>query len=298
MFWNFIILRSVGNNSNNDRNDDRNNWRTTSEIKRRVTFKPRGGNRQLNDVKIRAILGDDEMIDDLTQGEGSGARMSGEFVRGRGNYRNRRKGSPVPRNFVGKLVPHPTSWYQVTITHGAKYDRDTIMKLLMAALTPTIFRAHYFRVDNETRSAHFYVDEFDQAEKIASFDRKIELPDGFMMQLRVRGSVPHVKVDDQLKERMKMAMVKRYNQATKAMDLTKFHEDSDLTDIFCALFRPPIMSTAIDIIAENIPDLEALNLNDNKLLALDHLKNIASKLPNLKILYLGNNKVSVAHVFA
>lgn len=51
------------------------------------------------------------------------------------------------------------------------------------------------------------------------------------------------------------------------------------------------MLAAIDIIAENIPDLEALNLNDNKLHGIEHLKILCSKFKNLKILYLGDNRV-------
>lgn len=53
-----------------------------------------------------------------------------------------------------------------------------------------------------------------------------------------------------------------------------------------------IMLAAIDIIADNIPDLEALNLNDNKLHGLEHLKILSTKLKNLKILYMGENRVS------
>lgn len=68
---------------------------------------------------------------------------------------------------------------------------------------------------------------------------------------------------------------------------------SELADIFCALFRPVIMLAAIDIIAENIPDLEALNLNDNKLHGIEHLKILSTKLKNLKILYMGDNRVSL-----
>lgn len=67
---------------------------------------------------------------------------------------------------------------------------------------------------------------------------------------------------------------------------------SDLADIFCALFRPVVMLEAINIIAENIPDLEALNLNDNKLHGIEHLKVLPNKLKNLKILYMGDNRVS------
>lgn len=55
--------------------------------------------------------------------------------------------------------------------------------------------------------------------------------------------------------------------------------------------RPQIMMAAFDVIKENIPDLEALNLNDNKLHMLDHFKLLDKKAPNLKILYMANNKI-------
>lgn len=51
------------------------------------------------------------------------------------------------------------------------------------------------------------------------------------------------------------------------------------------------MVAAIDIIAENIPDLEALNLNDNKIHHIDHLRILPTKLKNVKILYIGDNRV-------
>lgn len=235
------------------------------------------------------------MAGELTHGGGeSSQRLSGDFRRGGGvNVRNRRKGSPIPRHVGGaKLVQSPAGWYQVTIQHGAKYDKDMIFKMLLNAVSPSVFIPNYYKADTENKTAMFFVDEYDVADKINKLDRKLELPDGFKMMLRVRGSMPQTRIDDSLKERMKNAMGKRYNAATNALDLTKFHADPDLTDIFCALFRPPIMTAAIDIIAENIPNLEALNLNDNKLNMLDHLKVIPQKLKNLKILYLGNNKVS------
>lgn len=230
------------------------------------------------------------MAGELTTGEGS-HRLSGEFRRGGGI--RRRKGSPIPRHMGGaRLVQSQMGWYQVTIQYGAKYDKQMIFKLILDAVLPSTFIPHYYKIDGDNKTASFFVDEFDIADKINKLDRKLELPDGFKIMLRVKGSIPQQKVDDGLKERMKNAMGKRYNPATKALDLTKFHADPDLTDIFCALFRPPMMTAAIDIIAENIPDLEALNLNDNKLNMLDHLKVIPQKLKSLKILYLGNNKVS------
>lgn len=57
-----------------------------------------------------------------------------------------------------------------------------------------------------------------------------------------------------------------------------------------------IMLAAIDIIAENIPDLEALNLNDNKLHGIEHLCILSNKFKNLKILYMGDNRVNSLYI--
>ena len=257
-----------------------------NKTNRRVSFKTYGrNNKSIDDMKIKAYLeNDDEMGSEIRQSTSdSQRRPKGRFMR---------KGSPIPRGIGGgKLIQHPSGWYMVTIMYGGKYPKDTLLRLLVEALSPTTFNAQFYRIDKDTNAAHFYVDDFDVAEKIFRQDKKIEMPDGFRMIIRVRGSVPQTRIDENLKERMKLAMVKRYNAQTKAMDLTKFHSDPDFNDIFCALARPQIMTAVIDIIAENIPDLEALNLNDNKLNFIDHLKIMSKKLPCLKILYLGNNKV-------
>lgn len=300
---NFIIFRlpawmlfhHLDFTEHDDRNGNRGDFKP-SEIKRRVSFKNTVRNyRAVNDTKLKAFLEDEDMAGELMQGEGS-QRLSGDFRRGGGgatSFRRGRKGSPIPRHVGGaKLVVSPAGWYQVTIQHAAKYDKDMLLKLLLNAVSPSPLIPSYFKVDNDSKVATFFVEDYELADKINKLDRKLEWPDGFKMMLRVRGSMPQTRIDDTLKERMKLAMGKRYNAATNALDLTKFHADPDLTDIFCALFRPPIMTAAVDIIAENIPNLEALNLNDNKLNMLDHLKVIPQKLKNLKILYLGNNKVS------
>lgn len=279
--------------------DDRAGNFKQSDIKRRVSFKTNNNVRNnfkgVNDLKLRAFLEDEDMAGEgfAAQGEGSSSRSSGEYRRGGSSFRGRRKGSPVPRHMGagGRLLQNPHGWFLIQIEYAAKYTKDMNLSSLMKALAPKVFVPYYYKVEGE--HASFYVDDFNTAEQIMKLDRKLNAPDGSKMVIKVRGSVPQVRVDQILKDRIKNAMVKRYNVATKALDLTKFHADLELTDIFCALFRPQIMIAAIDVISENIPDLQALNLNDNKLNLLDHLKILRSKLPSLKILYLGNNKVSI-----
>ena len=137
----------------------------------------------------------------------------------------------------------------------------------------------------------FFVDDFKVAEKLNDLDRQIQMPDGFKLLVKVHNGIPNVDVNEDLKEKIKLTMAKRYNAPNKALDLTKFHADPDLQDVFCALFKPVVFLTVVEIIAENIPEIEAINLFDNKIANLSFLKKVKEKLPHLKILHIGNNKV-------
>ncbi|XP_013192505.1 nuclear RNA export factor 1 [Amyelois transitella] len=285
------------------RRDDGRNWkryendhfehddRGHSNNTRRVSFKPgtnKGKNkfRTWNDPKL--LLDDDiDMSGGPMHGQGQGRK--GAF-RGRGGKRIISPAAGGPRGgpkkkFIAGLLP----WYQIVIPYGAKHEKDVILKALLGYISPEIFIPHYYKVNGN--SSIFYVDDVKIAEKLFYADRKIVMSDGFKLVVIVRNAAPTVTIDAEMKEKMKTAMVKRYNAATKALDLTKFHADPELQDIFCALFRPMIMLAVIDIIAEHIPDLEALNLNDNKLHGMEHLKILSTKFKLLKILYLGDNRI-------
>jgi len=68
---------------------------------------------------------------------------------------------------------------------------------------------------------------------------------------------------------------------------------ADLVDDYAiALFRPNMMLAVLDIVVQNVPELMALDLSDNKLYALDSLSVLSVKLPNLRVLHIGKNRVS------
>uniref|UniRef100_A0A182QK83 NTF2 domain-containing protein n=1 Tax=Anopheles farauti TaxID=69004 RepID=A0A182QK83_9DIPT len=280
------------NNDNRSRND-----RNMTDVKRRVSFKAFSGGRgkgRITENLIRAHINEDDEVmgGDTFDGGDLRVRMNNN----RKFPRQKRSGSPIPRGASNggphmrkKLVPCNNSWYEVKIPYGHKYERDFVLRSIQHAISPQTFIPLYYKV---TESAVlFYVEDFKAAEAIQKVDRTIDTPDGRRMIVLVRSSQPSSPVNEQLKARMKQAMVKRYNPQTKGLNLEKFHADPDLSDIFCALFRPQIILAAIDIIAEHIPEIEALNLNDNKLYMLDHLKSMATKMPNLKVLYLARNRI-------
>ncbi|XP_017135966.1 nuclear RNA export factor 1 [Drosophila miranda] len=253
--------------------------------KRRVSFKPPQFPHK-KDIKLR--------MEDLRRWD-EDDDMNEMTTAAKDRNALRRRGSPIPRGKFGKLMPNTFGWYQVTINNGQIYGKDVLLRALLAALSPHPFNAQYWRAERD--SVCFYVDDFDMAEHIQQLGKHAQLPDGFRLSPRVRNGIPLATVDDALKERMKQVMAKRYNSQTKALDMSRFYADPDIKQVFCPLFRANVMGAALDIMCDNIPDLEALNLNDNNLVSMEAFRRVDKRLPHLKILYLGDNKLpSLAHL--
>ncbi|KYN01714.1 Nuclear RNA export factor 1 [Cyphomyrmex costatus] len=214
----------------------------------------------------------------------------------------RGRNSPMPnRNFKGgqsgprRLPPlRESNWYRVSIPYGQKYERDFIINTLLNYIAPDVFVPIY---KTSATDASFYIDDYKTAVALQNCDYKIKMSDGFKLQVKVKPGFPVYDIDDKLKERLKQAMVKRYVQDTNALNLSKFYLDSDLrSDYFCALFHPVMMMTVLDIVAEHIPNLEALSLEGNKLQNIERLSILTKKFSKLKILYIGDNKELIVYV--
>ncbi|XP_017852051.1 nuclear RNA export factor 1 [Drosophila busckii] len=273
----FSALKDYDEVEDHQRRKDRN--------KRRVSFKtsqfPHKSDVKLRLQDVRRWDEDDDMTEMTTMNKD---RPS-----------SRRRGSPIPRGKFAKLIPNSAGWYQVSIYNGQIYDKETLLRALLAAMSPHVFIPQYWRT--ERNCVLFFTDDFEVAERLQQLGRHAQLPDGFRLNPRVRSGVPLVTIDEELKTKMKLVMAKRYNVPTKALDLSHFHTDQDLKPVFCPLFRVNVMSVALDIISENIPDLVAINLNDNNMSTMEAFKGIEKRLPQLKILYLGDNKLpSLAHL--
>ena len=75
---------------------------------------------------------------------------------------------------------------------------------------------------------------------------------------------PRCIIDDEFKERVKQAIMRRYLPATKSMDLSKIQRVVDLvSDYFYALLWPLILEVVFNVLLKHMPDLKALNLNGN-----------------------------------
>jgi hypothetical protein len=90
------------------------------------------------------------------------------------------------------------------------------------------------------------------------------------------------------------AMNKRYNPATKALDLENFGADSTFGGSSAAtgkLSDDRVMQCVVDTIGQHLSDLEAINVSNNHLRSLKTFSKLVDKAPRIKILYMEHNKL-------
>ncbi|XP_011502457.1 PREDICTED: nuclear RNA export factor 1 [Ceratosolen solmsi marchali] len=233
--------------------------------------------------------------DDVLMSASSNNNSRQVINRGRGKSFIRGRNSPLPHNDMrdsrSRQIPISLSnWYKVIILHGKNYTKEFVLGSLLSYTAPFSFIPIMYQIVGT--DAIFYVEDHRIATKIVDCDKRITTSDGFKMQIRVRPGVPPIQISDALKERLKQAMGKRYVQETNALDLSKFYHDPELAgDYWCPLARPNMLMAVLDIVQEHIPNLEALNLDSNKMCHLDKLSSLANKFEKLKILHIGDNKI-------
>lgn len=63
------------------------------------------------------------------------------------------------------------------------------------------------------------------------------------------------------------------------------------TDFYTPLSRENVMQTVVQIIGDHIPDVQVIDLSNNKIYSVDQMKPLVTKAVFLKSLNLGNNKL-------
>merc|ERR1712106_124484 len=110
-----------------------------------------------------------------------------------------------------------------------------------------------------------------------------------------RTTPPNMPLNDDLVEKMKVVMSSRYNVANQALNLSAFHLDEAFAgeSFYAPLWRTNVMNKIVTVIEDNIPELKALDLSSNKLSSqnLEFFSTFKSKIKDLSILYLANNKI-------
>ena len=99
-------------------------------------------------------------------------------------------------------------------------------------------------------------------------------------------------VSKEMIEKIKVVMSERYNASTSALNLNAFHNSFSGTDFYVPLNRTNILTKVVEIIADHIPEVKAIDLSNNRIMTLDALVGFKNKLKELNILYLKDNKLT------
>ncbi|CAG5093839.1 Similar to sbr: Nuclear RNA export factor 1 (Drosophila melanogaster) [Cotesia congregata] len=216
-------------------------------------------------------------------------------------FTRKNRSKPEPYNISERSKPsvwkrldyNPTdlNWFQVVLPGVHRFDKNLIINALKDHIKPYTFSPIMYQVS--FKKAVFYVDNPEAAENLRKCHKKIIIDNYFTLTVDVCTSrFPASEFDEDFKIKVQQAMSSRYVEETKSLNLSCFHRDSNLIDnYFCALFRPDILIYVLEIASEAVPDLEALNLDNNQLTKLENLTILSTCFKNLKILSLANNKI-------
>lgn len=183
-------------------------------------------------------------------------------------------------------------WYKVCIPEGKTSTRDQILNQLQDLVCQP-FVAYNYHVDNN--GANFFVQGEQLSSSLRSFNRRITSPVGGKMQVKTnRIFLPTVIFDDKLREHVKVALSRRYNVETKALNMSLFREDSVLKElgIYLAVSRNEVLNMIMQIIQENIPELVSIDVSSNELFTLEAFKKLSAVCKNVKCVNLSQNKAS------
>jgi len=278
-----------------------------------VSFKSSGGGvrgrlgppkKNRGGINLRNVGFDEDDDGDMSsQGSSRGGYQSGRArPAGRGMFKPRggrggrgRGGISGAQMALRRAVAPPTAgWHKVTITHGARYTRE---ELLLAIKNATTHPFHPVAFQKSGPNMVFYLDSREAANAVRNLNEAVKLSDSFPLTLKVEPSAPPqapTKLDDEMKEKLKLVLSSRFNVQNKALDLSKFHADPAFLgeSAYLPLNRYNVMLEIIKIIGDNIPQLEAIQLSHNKLRTLDGFETLTTRAPSVKILYLSDNNIS------
>jgi len=263
--------------------------------------KNRGGGRGGNNYKNNIAYGilaehDEDMGDRRGEQAGRGRPLPGRWQRGGRRGRGGPSRIPIPGHLISRKGPADNlfAWSKVTLRNGSKYDKMALLRELTSKSRLPFTPICYTKNGINTL---FYIEDQPAAKALKELDKQIELPDGATLTINVdRSTPPNMQITEEIVDKIKLVMSKRYNTESKALNLRTFHSDPDFAgeSFYAPLWRSNIMLKVLEIIGENIPETTAIDLSDNKLLNLDHMHQLPTKAPNLNILHLAKNRLREA----
>ncbi|XP_068703613.1 nuclear RNA export factor 1-like isoform X2 [Montipora foliosa] len=273
----------------------------------------------------RSYLADDDDDDDISMDSGDGGVLRTDSrYNPYGSRPPSRRGARVGNNNRGDvksrlgttpLNSHSSNqdWFKVVILQGQKHDKDWLLRKLQSACEEAFQAFNFHHMKGE--SAAFFVEGSKASEALKKVNSKITVRDGSKLILTVRPCGPphnptrvftrvedgnsvsfregNNTLDDNTKEVLKQCLSKRYDVASKALNLSDLFHDEVLNanNVQGILSRPWLASWILQLIGENCPEVQSLDISNNRLKYLDGFRELGQQASNLKHLKICNNQI-------
>lgn len=261
-------------------------------------YKQRGGGGfRRNNFSVAGIEEDYNRYEPLSRGSSSRTDNRYRFQRGRGAGRQfQRSGTfqhnnNAPQSSNQRYTTPP--WSRITIINGKLLGHQVLLNELSNYakddLNPVLFK--YTENDN----AEFLIESSDVAQALQSASRRISAPNGKKLVIsmsKVRAPVVSLQATDI--NALKKLLDRRYDPLNNAMDLSSVGDDAVLKQEhgnFLPLSRNNVMLTISTLIGQACPNLNSVDISQNKLRFLDFVTNLALRCPQVTRLDLSQNYI-------
>lgn len=191
-------------------------------------------------------------------------------------------------------------WHSIKVSGGASMDKLFLLSSIGNYVDVEFQPLGYHKLGT---SCCFYLEGNGEAVcAIEGLDKRLTGPEGERLSINVtKCDAPDLVLNTDQLQILKGVMARRYDGNTSLLDLSDFHHDPELVEknILAPLKSIAIIKQVLRIIRENVPNLKALNLSNNKLHTI-HLKPLPS-LHNeksvLAAINLENNNIGGLAVF-
>ena len=116
-------------------------------------------------------------------------------------------GRTPPGIQVGRNAANLFSWQKVVLKNGTKYDKIVLLKELLNKSNIKFIPICYSKQGMNT---YFYLEDQSAAHALKQLDKKIEMPDGFPLQISIeRSTPPNMPLTEELVDKVKLVMSSR-----------------------------------------------------------------------------------------
>ncbi|KAG5867426.1 hypothetical protein JTB14_037673 [Gonioctena quinquepunctata] len=188
------------------------------------------------------------------------------------------------------LLLNINCWHKFIVNNTQNFPRNNVLRAILDHVHPLDLIPVSYCADN-LGSAYFLARNCGPAvQKLCNDNLTVPNP-GSSRPLKISiilkfATTADFKIDVQ--KNILSVLTKRYDVATRTLDLIKIHEDSELTE-FCPMSQPKIMFFLLHLAKTLVPSPERYLMNDNRIKILNPLEALSGNIVNVTCLDLRNN---------